>query len=57
MTGEVNGTGDGGAGGVLTYLAKFQNQRPALLLYNNVVYAASASHCDWGPLSWMDTGL
>ena len=49
MTAEVSGTGDGSTGGKVSYLAKFQNQRPALLLYNNLVYAASASHCDWGP--------
>ena len=46
---QVNGTGDGNQNGVVEYNAKYQNQRPALLLYNNTVYVASASHCDWGP--------
>ena len=45
----VDGNGDGSNGGKLKYNAKFQNQRPGLLLYNNTVYVASASHCDWGP--------
>ena len=49
ITAEVNGTGDGNVNGKVAYLAKYQNQRPALLLYNNTVYVASASHCDWGP--------
>ncbi|MBI1227006.1 MAG: T9SS type A sorting domain-containing protein [Bacteroidetes bacterium] len=46
---QSNGTGDGNVNGIIAYDAKFQNQRPALLLYNNTVYVASASHCDWGP--------
>ena len=46
---QANGTGDGNINGVIQYDSKYQNQRPALLLYNNVVYVASASHCDWGP--------
>ena len=45
----VNGNGAGSINGVLNYDAKYSNQRPALLLYNNLVYIASASHCDWGP--------
>jgi hypothetical protein len=49
MEAEVTGTGDGSVNGKVKYLAKFQNQRPALLLYNNTVYVASASYCDWGP--------
>jgi PA14 domain/Secretion system C-terminal sorting domain len=49
MTAQVNGTGAGAINGKLSYLAKFQNQRPALLLYNNTVYVASAAYCDWGP--------
>ena len=49
MEAEVEGTGDGSVNGKVKYLAKFQNQRPALLLYNNTVYVASASYCDWGP--------
>jgi PA14 domain/Secretion system C-terminal sorting domain len=49
ITAEVNGTGDGSINGKVAYLAKYQNQRPALLLYGNTVYVASASYCDWGP--------
>ncbi len=49
ITAQVNGTGAGSENGVVAYNAKYQNQRPALLLYNNTVYVASASHCDWGP--------
>lgn len=49
ITASVNGTGDGNINGKINYDAKYQNQRPALLLYNNTVYVASASHCDWGP--------
>ena len=49
ITAQVNGTGDGNLNGVIAYNAKYQNQRPALLLLNNTVYVASASHCDWGP--------
>ena len=46
---SVNGNGAGSVNNVLNYDAKYSNQRPALLLYNNIVYIASASHCDWGP--------
>jgi PA14 domain/Secretion system C-terminal sorting domain len=49
ITAQANGTGDGNINGVIHYDAKYQNQRPALLLYNGTVYVASASHCDWGP--------
>jgi PA14 domain/Secretion system C-terminal sorting domain len=49
ITAQAAGNGDGSENGVIKYSAKFQNQRPALLLYNNTVYVASASHCDWGP--------
>ncbi len=49
ITAQANGTGDGSVSGIIKYDAKIQNQRPALLLLNNVVYVASASHCDWGP--------
>ncbi len=49
MQAQVLGTGDGSVNGYVKYDAKFQNQRPALLLYNKILYVASASHCDWGP--------
>ena len=45
----VDGNGAGTLNGKIAFRAKYQNQRPALLLYNNTVYVASASHCDWGP--------
>ncbi|KAA9038414.1 T9SS type A sorting domain-containing protein [Ginsengibacter hankyongi] len=49
ISAQVNGTGAGSVNGKVAFQAKFQNQRPGLLLYNNVVYVAFASHCDWGP--------
>ncbi len=49
ISAEVNGIGEGSINGRVAYQAKYQNQRPALLLYKQTVYVASASHCDWGP--------
>jgi len=49
ITAQSNGNGDGSVNGIIRYDAKYQNQRPALLLYNNTIYVASASYCDWGP--------
>ena len=49
MQAQVGGTGTASVNGKISYGAKYQNQRPALLLYNNIVYVASASYCDWGP--------
>jgi hypothetical protein len=46
---SVNGIGDGNVGGVVSFNARTHNQRPGLLLANNVVYIAWASHCDTGP--------
>ena len=45
----INGNGEGSSDRKINYNAKLQNQRPGLLLYNNTVYVASASYCDWGP--------
>jgi len=43
------GTGDGSSGGVLTFDALRQNQRPALLLSGGTVWITWSSHCDIGP--------
>lgn len=49
ITATVNGTGDGSNGTTITFNQQTANQRPALLLYQGVVYIAWSSHCDWGP--------
>jgi hypothetical protein len=43
------GTGDGSAGGQVSFDALHQNQRPGLLLWNGVVYITWAAHCDHPP--------
>ena len=45
----VPGNGAGSARGMISYQAQWQNQRPALLLSNGVVYIAAASFADHGP--------
>jgi hypothetical protein len=49
ITATYPGNGDGSVGGVITFDQQKQNQRPALMLYNGVLYIAWASHCDWFP--------
>lgn len=49
LAGLFPGTGDTSNGTDVHYITKRQNQRPALLLLNGVVYIASASHGDNRP--------
>lgn len=42
-------THSGTPGQVITFNQQTQNPRPALLLYQGVVYISWASHCDWDP--------
>lgn len=49
ITATYSGTGTGSVNGTITFDPESQNQRPALMLLNNIVYICWASHCDWGP--------
>jgi hypothetical protein len=49
LTATVSGTGNGSSGGTLTLDAEWENQRPALLLLNGIVYVGFAAHGDNGP--------
>lgn len=49
ITATITAGGDGSVGGQLSFDPQKQNQRPGLLLLNNNVYIAWASHCDWSP--------
>ncbi len=46
---SVAGTGVGSSGGVLSFDAEWENQRPGLLLLDGVVYIGFAAHGDQGP--------
>jgi len=49
ITATVAGTGNGSSGGQLAFSALWENQRPALALYNGFVYIGYSSHGDNGP--------
>ena len=49
ITATVPGVGTGSSGGNLTFDPKWENNRPALLLLNGIVYIAFAAHGDNGP--------
>jgi hypothetical protein len=49
LAASVPGIGDGAQGGQLAFNALMENQRPALLLANGVVYIAFGSHEDVAP--------
>jgi len=49
ITATVAGTGNGSSGGQLAFSALWENQRPALDLYNGYVYIGYAAHGDNGP--------
>jgi hypothetical protein len=46
IQGGVPGIGDGNVNGIVSFNPRTQLQRPGLLLNDNVVYIAFASHCD-----------
>ncbi len=49
ITASVPGTGNGSSGGQVAFSPLWENQRPALALYNGYVYIGFAAHGDNGP--------
>jgi hypothetical protein len=49
LSAAVQGSGDANAGGIVTFDANYENQRPGLTLANGNVYIAFASHGDRPP--------
>lgn len=49
LSGSVPGSGEGAAGGVVSFISNRQNQRSALLLANDIIYIAFAAYEDTQP--------
>jgi len=49
ITATVPGTGNGSSGGQLAFSPLWENQRPAITLYNGYVYIGYGAHGDNGP--------
>jgi hypothetical protein len=49
VTATIAGTGNGSVSGQLTFDPMWENQRPALLLVNGILYVGFAAHGDNGP--------
>lgn len=54
ITASYLGSGDGSINDSVQFEEQKENQRTALMLYNNTVYICWAGHCDWPPYhGWM----